>query len=457
VIHLVKYFLRRSHPKIPLIACLGVSIWCLCKRSAFSAPGRGLQDWQVILMSPSLYVAFLPFFVGEVDEFDLALAAGRRRLYAARILAALLIVVSMAVCIGLAAWAAGVFREGRWEPLRFFANSTLPPFAMFLATTAFVARAKPRDLELAMGSASLFFGPAWILLFIGLWAGFSSFLPAVIGAIVAVPAWFMGYRFFAQCELGPKPDSDPEEFAEFRAGYADHKQDRTHALAMLETGDEPGLLDALPPLPRVLARTLWLRWSFLWAFGMAAICCFSIICGIEVPIGILFYGAIGVSLIPQLSGDAECSLLPFVSRRTIFGSTLGPIAATPALVGGIAAVVSNSAQIIVWGLLAVLFLVGLCWLVLPSRREYGRPWMMRLRSLLAIFTIVGYLACTTVTPIEQFLQRWLSAPFSFVVQCAEYHPLLASCLIVVAIALLWWRCERKFRYFEPCAQATPSP
>jgi hypothetical protein len=62
--------------------------------------------------------------------------------------------------------------------------------------------------------------------------------------------------------------------------------------------------------------------------------------------------------------------------------------------------------------------------------------------------LIGFMISALMPP-EAFISRMLAAPFSFVAQLGHYELLIASCVIIAATGLLWWRCERKFRDFEP--------
>jgi hypothetical protein len=153
----------------------------------------------------------------------------------------------------------------------------------------------------------------------------------------------------------------------------------------------------------------------------------------------------------QFLRSTTSALFHLVPRRTILRSALGPIAAAPAVIGGIEAIGLGSARMIVSGLALTLFVVGGTWLVLPTRREYGRPFPMGMRRAFIIILVILLAVCPLRNPAENFIGRWLLAPFSSLAQAALGEPLLASCAMLLAIELLWWRCERKFRYFEPSA------
>jgi hypothetical protein len=106
---------------------------------------------------------------------------------------------------------------------------------------------------------------------------------------------------------------------------------------------------------------------------------------------------------------------------------------------------------LVAGLALALMIVGMTWIALPSGREYRQPSLLRLRRFLAFCPMLCFFLCGFVPPFYSFLQRTASRAWSQVGTHVGGSPALASCVIVLAIALLWWRCERKFRDFEPFA------
>jgi len=158
----------------------------------------------------------------------------------------------------------------------------------------------------------------------------------------------------------------------------------------------------------------------------------------------------------SLFNDTPRALFTLVPRRTILRSVLGPVAAIPILVGALESVALNSGQMMFRGLAITLLVVGGTWLGLPARREYGRPLLMRLRRGLGMLPFAGFVICVLVVCTlcalvpEEFV-RLVSLSALCVAQWVRSEPVWATCVMVLAIALLWWRCERKFRYFEPSA------
>ena len=432
MIHLVKHFLLRARPKIALLVSLGAVVWLVGSWRLLPSELESGQYMPVMMFAIYGMIVLIP--VLEEQEFDLVLPVRRRKLYLAKTLAVLLLTVIVAVPVSAAALAVAVFRGHVGEALRFCACFTL----CFMSTALMVAPL----MRLVRKMPPLFAFPIvpvpLIVVFIVQVMAFLRMVSGILSAVVAVLAtalvWFLGRSQFERYELAPSADAGPARIAV----------------------TQPGFIDQFSPMVRVLVRAVWLQWRLA-----SLLVCVGII-GYVMKANdfafVWFYPVFGNSIIVCLSRYCV-DLLPFVSRRTILRSVMGPVMATQMLMAGVLAVTSASAQMIVWGLALALMTVGMIWLMLPSAREYRRPVLLKVRHNIWWFLWTCIAACTFMPGNHGFFLRPLSDSWPGVTPVVSGNPLLVSCIIILAIALFWWRCERKFRYFESgtSAQEEPSP
>ena len=428
MIHLVKHFLLRARPKLALLVSLGAVAWFLGNWHLF----RG-EMFSFLLVTSYMIVGSYDMFmvaaIMEAEEFDLVLPVRRRRLYAARSLAVSLLVVIMAAPVSVTAWAAVSFQGFTPEPLRTGVTCALWLIALPLIAASLVRVVKRMPSPPAMARLAVFLAAIFVLMMTAAERRISSLLPAGMAVLAAALAWFMGRWEFDRYELTPSGDAGPVRIAVTRSGF----------------------IDRFSPMVRVLARVVWLEWRFLVMLaGMASFLAYMLT-GDNAGFSYFYLCAIFGSIILVLFNMTACTLLPFVSRRTILRSVLGPIAAVPLLVGCVEAITSGSAQRILWGLALTLVIVGMTCLMLPSAKEYRRPLLVSVRHNIWWILFICVLLCGCVPGSRRFFWHPFSERWPGVTPLVADNPALVSCVIILAIALLWWRCERKFRYFEPSA------
>ena len=435
VIRLVKHFLRRASPKTRAARKLGrgcvVSLLLVCGLFGDSTGmGPHFHDGRHVRHG---------YGAGQRGSGGVrsGSAGPRRKLYVAKNLATLLLMVIVEAPVGVTVLVIATRQSHHWEALRICATFVVCWIAILLMTVPFVRLAyRTRSLVAILIPALPLIGISTLFI-IAVWGNARSLLTVAAAVPTAALAWFLGRRQFDRYELAPSGDTGPAEVAAARSSLMNH----------------------FSPMVRVLAHGVWLQWRYLplvvyvaalgfifpatksydlWLFDMI---CYAI-----------QYVSIGF-LILWFCGWTGQSLLPFVPRRTILRSVLGPIAATPLLIGGVEAIATGSVQMIVRGLVAALAIVAVIWLMLPSAKKYRRSYLVHLRRMRIILLILCLciLVCAFVPSARDFIQSAFSVKESPVASWAVGNPFLLSCVIVLAIALLWWRCERKFRYFEPFA------
>ncbi len=430
--HLVKHFLRRVGLKITLIfgliaAMNFLGIW------QFTA-SKLEQAWCVGFMIAGGFGLFVAIVFMQADEFDLVLPVRRRRLSLAQNLAALMLVIVMAAPVTATALAVAFLQGDRRESLQPCATFASIWIAMLLTALPLVRLLKrmrsPSVMGMGFGFGMLI--PFCLVLMMALKGKLktSGFLVSAVSVFAIALAWFLCRRQFERYELIPSGD----------AGAAPN------------TGARSGFTDRFSPMVRILAHALWLRWWYPVVLFMVAF--YSLIFTAkqwpDVWVFWLIYAGCGGSVIQLLSGTGQ-SLLPYVPRRTILRSVLAPIAATPLLIGGIKAITVHSAPMILLGLAIALLTVGVTWFALPSAKEFGRPFLVALRRNLSMIPLLGFFVSAFVPVVKRFITGLLAITWSNVSPWINGNSVLACSVIVLAIVLLWWGCERKVRYFEPGA------
>jgi hypothetical protein len=375
-----------------------------------------------LLMMCPIYGMILPILTLEAEEFDLVLPVRRRRLYLAEKLAMLLLVITVVLPVNAAVLAVAAVQDDLQDALRFCAALSLCSISMPFIAAPLMRPVRRMSPLLAMPiPVFVFFGAVTFTLAVR--------IPLLWMAAVAVPAaalaWFLGGRQFERYELAPSGDAGPARVTVTRSGF----------------------MDRFSPMARMLVHAVWLRWQFgllLVGFGIIS----SLL--IRNLTFVWFFAVFGNSIIMCLSGNCG-ELLPFVSRRAILRSVLGPVVATEMLCGGFWAISSGSALMVMWGLALALATVGMIWLILPSKREYRLPFLLRARRNLWWIIWICIAACTFIPGPREFFRRPHWEAMLRPTPLVGGNPVLVSCVIALATALLWWRCERKFREFEPFA------
>jgi hypothetical protein len=429
------HFLRRANPRQALFVSFAAVALFLSNRHFLPAYTR--EQWYYSFLLVAFYSGVFVEVSEETEEFDLILPVRRVTLYFASSLATLLLTVSLIVPL-VVALAITAFREGHPEVLWACATIALCWIATLLMTVPLLRLARRMSPPFAALIAGFPLVAMFVLLLAALIGWISPFLPAVVTAFAAPPICFLGGWHFEHYELAPRRDAGLAQIVAARSG----------------------LMDRFPPLVRVLARSVWLQWRYwllvVFAGYMAGMSCMlAAAMAFDIWVfHIMLYVGTGYFMIMFLSWNGSFLLL-FVARRKILRSVLGPIAAVPLLVGGVGAVAARSAQMIVWGLVTALIIVGATWLWLPWAKEYRRrsATLTCLRAAPIIFLLVFCF----VPWLNDSIHRSLSIIAPYAASRVDGNPILLSCVIFFAIALLWWRCERKFRYFEPRAQEEPSP
>jgi hypothetical protein len=428
VIYLVKHFLLRARPKLALLVSLGAVAWFLGNWHLF----RG-EMFSFLLVTSYMIVGsydmFMVVAIMEAEEFDLVLPVRRRRLYAARSLAVSLLVVIMAAPVSVTAWAAVSFQGFTPEPSRTAVTCALWLIALPLIAASLVRFVKRMPSPPAMGRVAVFLAAIFVLMMTAAERRISSLLPAGMALLATALAWFVGRWEFERFELAPSGDAGPARVAV----------------------DRLGLVDRLSPTIRVLLRAVWLQWRFLLMLAGIGSFLAYMLTGDNAGFSYFYLCAIFGNVILGLFNMTAWTLLPFVSRRTILRSVLGPFAAAPLLIGCVEAITSGSAQMIVRGLALTLVIVGMTWLMLPSAKEYRRPLLVSVRHMIWWILFICILLFGFVRSSRRFFWHPLSWSWPGITPLVAGNPLLVSCVVVLAIALFWWRCERKFRYFEPSA------
>jgi hypothetical protein len=275
----------------------------------------------------------------------------------------------------------------------------------------------------------------FILLMLAMNGAIPVLLPAAVAALGSMLAWFLGRRQFDRYELAPSREAE----------YVDVGVER------------PGITDQFSPMVRVLEHAVWLKWGYLYFIIFAGVAVIPLMLGIGwVLMWFLFcfFTGMGTALEFNLIGPI---LLPIVPRRALIRSVLGPVAAMPVLIGCVVAIVMGSAQFALEGLATALGIVGMTWLMLPSSLEYRLPFQRRLRSSLQWALFICVTVCAVAWFVEGFHRGGPSIEgWSRMAPWVVRNSVLVSCVIVLAIVLLWRRCERKFKYFEASAPATPA-
>jgi len=378
-----------------------------------------------------MYAMAMALVSEEAVEFDLVLPVPRRKLYVAKNLAMLLLIVIVEAPVGVTVLVIAALQSHHWEALRICATFAVCWIAVLLMTVPFVRLAyRTRSVFAVLIAAMPLIGISTLLI-MAMWGNAPSLLTVAEAVPTAALAWFLGRRQLDRYEPAAGGDAEPAQVAAARSG----------------------LIDRLPPTVRVLAHGVWLRWRYppLVIYVVALSFMFTatktydlLLCDMMVYVSIGFF-------ILWFCGWIGQSLLPFVPRRTLLRSILGPIAAAPLLIGGVEAVVSRSGQMIVWFLVTTLMIVGITWFWLPWPKEYRRSSVPSSLWQLRNLPVICILICVFVPGARDFVRRAFSVIGTPLASWIDGKPVLVSCVIVLAIALLWWRCERKFRHFEPSA------
>ncbi len=423
MIRLVKHFLRRTRPKIALVLILIAVAWIFGSRH-FVSPEI---QWMWFMAGGWGIVATI--VVVDAEEFDLVLPVRRRTLYLARNVASLLLMAVVAVPLAAAVITVGALEGRLAEAMRSCAAFAVFWTTLLLMTSPLlrlVRRMRLTPPAVIAGSAAVISVFFTMLLKEG--------IPNLLWLVVAVPvvavAWYLDVRQFERYDLAPIRDAESAK--------------------AMAAGSR--LMKRLSPMIRVLVRALWLKWWYLpmvvYMAGMGFIG--------TTGKGWTFnwmYWAIGMCIFMVFSRIGQ-ELLPFIPRRTILRSVLGPFAAAPLLIGGVLAIATGSVQMIVRGLAVALAIVVVTWLMLPSAKEYRRSFLVHLRSIIVVILCLCIWVCAIVPSVRDFIQSAVSTKESRVAPWVAGNPFLVSCVIALVIALLWWRCERKFRHFEPRAFPT---
>ena len=374
----------------------------------------------------------------EPAEFDMVLPIRRRTLYLARNMAAVLLTFLVAAPVSGTVLLAAALRGGLREILWPWEIATLTGIALVLTLSPLLWLLN-RTWKSATGPTFSMVGAIVAMLLVAVYAFLRKasareipILPlAVPVLLVAALAWLAGYWRFLRYELAP----------------ADSRR--------APNSSRISLIDRLPPLARIMARALWLQLSYLFVVFFAVI--YSLMLTAKVSRDFwsfyMMYAACSGVILVSFSNKCQ-ALAPYLSRRAIIRCILGPIVPLPALIGGIGAITTRSPLMLVAGLALALMIVGMTWIALPSAREYRQPSLLRLRRFIALCPMLCFFLCGFVPPFYSFLQHTASGAWSQVGTHVGGSPALVSCVIVLAIALLWWRCERKFRDFEPLAFAS---
>ena len=362
----------------------------------------------------------------ENAEFASALPFSRRRLFIAQTAAVLLIHASLTAPLIAATGMPTRVKELCPDAWVYGMNVTLLLMALTLIAILVhrLVQRRPMMLRVAAIAVILVVGMA---IFTTLTNRETGPAPALAFVVVGAVSWYLGMRQFERFEAAPPCVSETRL----------SRQEVDSVIPVAAFG-------GVNPLTRVLARSVWLRWTYLLLLVYLG--------------GFVFLGAatridLASALLPTfyvsiLFPFFVRRLLPYVSRRTAFRAFFVPVAVVPLLAAFLATVAADSAEKLLCGLLAVFLLLFMTWAGLPSRSDYRRTSLWKLRHAMwaAVFLVLLVPAILSRHAELNNIGPWLDPIITLPLLL---DPWFQALLMIAGTVLFWRLAERKFNYYEP--------